>query len=1417
MKNYPYQNHLIDKKRLKQILTWSFKTFDCIQASRIADELKFVGFNYATKSGLSISIEDLKIPPSKEGALKKAQYVTKNLKNQYLKGQINDGERLRNIFMIWSYTSEFLKNQITNHFKKYDPLNSVYIMAFSGARGNITQVKQLITMRGLMATQSGEIITQPIIKNFREGLSITDYLISSYGARKGIIDTALKTANSGYLTRRLVDVSQDIIIREKDCKTHYSVLIFNSENLFHDLFGRVLNKTLIDPKTYVTIAHKNTQITPELIEIIQQKKIPQIYIRSPFTCKLYRAMCQKCYGWNLATENLVDMGEAIGILAGQSIGEPGTQLTMRTFHTGGSGNTTIKTQAPIEKLYSPASGLVKLSKYLDVRYLRTNYGENLLIVNNSSYLMIIPKSQNHVVLKVKLKPGTILFINSNQSILKNSVLGELNPVNRYMKKEQKILLSNNAGQIIMPTSKNNLSNKTHKLFWLLFGAVFNSPLNSYINLYSDFKLLKDSFIFRTKILNSYSSKVTYNTKTRSLYQNEIKIKNNFGAINSIKFFKLPNKINNANAILKYKNYQYLVFSKFKNYKIYLKRTRQNYFAKLISNFYMTKTGGTVYYDIRSLEILNQKNSFIRFYDCKFSHLQQRYKRYTFRKSYIPLINFARKFSSIFFNTLIWLEEEVHHVDCEIDRLLVKNGEYIKEKFEILPNRFSKVSGIVEIYQKNNRVKIIKIKPGLCGKWIPKNFQSLTDAEGLYFPGEKVFANFITKLPIRLESVNNLSANSLLFRYIKLYEFPKFQNLNHVFDKKTNIKDKLNLTINRNHLLKSYQTVSTNLAINLVSDTLKLNLTYPNYNNYIFELNQNQKLIDIKKHETIKFNNYIIPTLKYKNLESCSLIQKNQFLDYYTILGYIESIMSTWVEIIKINITKSHYKKILVVSNNDCNAINKKTFPFKKINEFILNSSAINHIGRIIMETDNLFIVQKGQPYFFPNHQIKKLSTNKIIKVALNKRKSQIYPAKILNLKQFNKFEFRFDPKFLPSGGLFYQAKQFKGGNLFFQNNGNLYTCMIPRFFKQFTIGTTKNNPLINSELFNYKDSLSYAKNITLWLQNSEIISNKSNKSIQPFRLTLIRFLKHPFPRSVKSLYLYSISENFEKKKLLNEQNFSENYCYHNQFIEKHEPIGTMETEKEMTDDIVQGLPRIERMLEARKGLKVPKRVPINQRTGLVTQNPSVKSNLGFVNIGICLQEKDKQNPHRLVKAYFDYYGAIKSLICDRKCKLKHVRLFPDNVDAAYRCLKKAQAFIFHYVQGVYKSQGVNINARHLEVIIRQMTTKVIISNEGKSGLMQNEIVDLYHMKMINKQLNTRTNRVSFAPILLGITRSALNNPSFLSAASFQQAVQVLTKTAINGRSDWLQGLKENIIVGHLIPAGTGFSQNEIEFPIQRKQ
>jgi DNA-directed RNA polymerase subunit beta' len=373
-----FYNRVVDKGQLKKLISWSFTKHGSATSAQMADQLKELGFRYATRAGVSISVDDLVVPPVKRQMLDAAEAEIRATESRYTRGEITEVERFQKVIDTWNSTSEALKDEVVRNFKATDPLNSVYMMAFSGARGNLSQVRQLVGMRGLMANPQGEIIDLPIKTNFREGLTVTEYIISSYGARKGLVDTALRTADSGYLTRRLVDVSQDVIVREIDCGTTRGVTVRAMTDgdrtlipLEDRLFGRVLGREVVHPKTGEVLAERNKDIDDDLAKLIGKSGVEEVMVRSPLTCEASRSVCQHCYGWSLAHGHMVDLGEAVGIIAAQSIGEPGTQLTMRTFHTGGvfTGEVARQVQAPFE-------GVVRFSKKLRTRGVRTRHGED---------------------------------------------------------------------------------------------------------------------------------------------------------------------------------------------------------------------------------------------------------------------------------------------------------------------------------------------------------------------------------------------------------------------------------------------------------------------------------------------------------------------------------------------------------------------------------------------------------------------------------------------------------------------------------------------------------------------------------------------------------------------------------------------------------------------------------------------------------------------------------------------------------------------------------------------------------------------------------------------------------------------------------------------------------------------------------
>jgi len=356
---FGFVNATLDKKKIGDIISDCYKRFGQHQTVLLLDALKGLGFNWATLAGISISITDLTIPKEKEEAIKVAKQEVAKVEDQYRKGIITGRERYNKIIDIWTHTTEALSDYV---FKQMDPFNPVFIMADSGARGSRLQIRQLSGMRGLMAKPSGEIIESPITASFREGLTVLEYFISTHGARKGLADTALKTADAGYLTRRLVDVAQEIVITEEDCGTlngiTVSAIVEGDEvvvSLKERIVGRVALDSIVDVVTDQLVVEAGQDITEEKAEIIEQLGIEKVRIRSVLTCESDRGVCVKCYGRNLATQRMVEIGEAVGTIAAQSIGEPGTQLTMRTFHIGGTASRTIEQSY----LRSKNAGIVK--------------------------------------------------------------------------------------------------------------------------------------------------------------------------------------------------------------------------------------------------------------------------------------------------------------------------------------------------------------------------------------------------------------------------------------------------------------------------------------------------------------------------------------------------------------------------------------------------------------------------------------------------------------------------------------------------------------------------------------------------------------------------------------------------------------------------------------------------------------------------------------------------------------------------------------------------------------------------------------------------------------------------------------------------------------------------------------------------
>ena len=455
----PFINGLLKKKGLGQLVHYCYLKFGLTVTVGMLDEVNNLGFLYATRAGISIGIDDMVVPDEKAGLVANAEKDVIAVEGQYQDGAITTGERYNKIIEIWSRVTERVSDQMFNAMEEDDRtgryLNPIYIMADSGARGSKQQIRQLSGMRGLMAKPSGEIIETPITANFREGLNVLQYFISTHGARKGLADTALKTADSGYLTRRLVDVAQDVIVTEDDCGTTEGIVvepIVESGEIIEPLRDRIVGRVALEDQVDFEgkiIVSVNQEITEDLAGAIQGAGIERVKIRSVLTCESKRGVCRSCYGRNLATGRLVERGEAVGVIAAQSIGEPGTQLTMRTFHIGGTA-TRVSEQS---KQDAKTDGF---AKYIGIQSVR-NVKNEIISMNRSGIFAIVDdkgreKERYQVVYGAKINVADGDPVKANMDLLEwdpytFSILTELTGVVHYKDLQEGITLAEQVDEV----------------------------------------------------------------------------------------------------------------------------------------------------------------------------------------------------------------------------------------------------------------------------------------------------------------------------------------------------------------------------------------------------------------------------------------------------------------------------------------------------------------------------------------------------------------------------------------------------------------------------------------------------------------------------------------------------------------------------------------------------------------------------------------------------------------------------------------------------------------------------------------------------------------------------------------------------------------------------------------------------------
>ena len=880
-----FTNKVIDKKELKRLMAWAFSNYGTGRASYMADRLKELGFHYATRAGISLSVEDLRVPPTKRSLLNRTNEAIQLTEEQYERGEITAIERFQRVIDTWNNASEELKTEVIKYFKETDPLNPIYIMAFSGARGNISQVRQLVGMRGLMADPQGQIIDLPIKSNFREGLTVTEYIISSYGARKGLVDTALRTADSGYLTRRLVDVAQDIIIREIDCGTQRSIIIkdmiANNQLLIpigSRLVGRVLFETLYYPHDGGVIAHINQDLDHETSKIIVDAGIKSVSVRSPLTCDSARSVCQFCYGWNLAHGSLVDLGEAVGIIAAQSIGEPGTQLTMRTFHTGG-----VFTGELAEQIKAPFSGIIRLPKNLRSRLIRTRHGQEAIVLEASYKLSLYDYQLNER--KIEFTQGTILFINDNEQFREGQVIGEISTkTNLITERATKDLLTESSGEVFFSDltaeeridRQGNVTTKTGKggLVWILSGEVHTLPQLSELEVAQGDQVIEGTTLATTHIISDYGGTVRLNQQSNLDEINEIHI------VTSSIFIKdaiikneYDNDENTGNFFLNFSNgNQFLMLCSPGN-----KISNSQVIGELVDAKYRTKTGG-----------------FIKYYDE------------------------TENLSGM--TRLLWVPEETHEVKKDISLLMVRNNTYVEAGAEIVKDVRTENSGYLEVTEDNGIVEKLIIKVGE----IVKQDKEVTATLGL--------PRFIEKNEEICDGINanNLSyveeiAEGILIRPVHEYHINKEQfqvETEHSF----NGDQSININLVQHLIFKDGERIESINGVDLVKTYLTV------------EINSDQvhgsadvEFLDTDKSGEYKLQIAILENLQIKHdtfgesnkqqTKTIFCIDDGQAITAGTIVAKTSLISKSQGRIENINDSGQSGRKILILRDTDQETIN----------------------------------------------------------------------------------------------------------------------------------------------------------------------------------------------------------------------------------------------------------------------------------------------------------------------------------------------------------------------------------------------------------------------------------------------------------------------------------------------------------------
>ncbi len=1255
-----FRNRVVDKKQLRKLIAWGFNNYGTARTAVMADKLKELGFRYATKAGVSISVDDLMVPPSKRSLLEAAEEEIRATEKRYQRGEITEVERFQKVIDTWNGTSEALKDEVVTHFKRNNPLNSVYMMAFSGARGNISQVRQLVGMRGLMADPQGEIIDLPIKTNFREGLTVTEYIISSYGARKGLVDTALRTADSGYLTRRLVDVSQDVIIRETDCGTSRGIPVTPMREgdkilipLGNRLLGRLVNVDVVHPKTGEVLATRNTPITEELADAIQAAGVDSVEVRSPLTCEAARSVCQHCYGWSLAHAKMVDLGEAVGIIAAQSIGEPGTQLTMRTFHTGG-----VFTGEVAQQVRAKADGTVRFKGKFRTRPYRTRHGEDALFVEANGTMTLEPSgSQKSAAMEINITKGSTLYVPNGSKIKQGQLLAEVALGARTTRinteKAVKDVASDIAGEVrfadVVAEQKTDRQGNTTTtavrggLIWILSGEVYNLPPGAELVVDNGDRVESNGVIAESKLTSQHGGGVRLPEATPGKSTREIEIITASIVLDRAAVTVQSSQGRN-NYLITTANNQVFNLRATPGTKV----QNSQVVAELIDDRYRTETGGLL----------------------KFSGVEVQ------KKGKAKL-----GYEVVQGGTLLWIPEETHEVNKDISLLIVEDGQLVNAGDEVVKDIFSQNTGVVEVTQKNDILREVVIKPGEL--LMVEDPEAVMGKDGTFVQaGEEFLGKTFTELRY-IEYVETPEGPAVLSRPVVEFPIPTNPDVPSTTSANEESGRSIQLKAIQRISYKDSERIKSVEGVELLRTQLVLEIGAAGEEHAVSPLAADIELVvDENDPEIQRLQLVILESLVIRrdidadatqgSTRTSLEVEDGQTIEPGSVVARTQILCKEGGVIQGVKVGTDAPRRCLILRTGDKFTVDVSEAPSCKVGDLLVEGAEI---------APGILAEQSGQ--------VVDMGTGR---GALGMGDS--------------------GEAIVPSG-----------------DSGHYVTMRMGRPYR-------------------------VSPGAILQVDDTDLVQRGDN-------LVLLVF------------------------------------------------------ERAKTGDIIQGLPRIEELLEARKpkeGCILARRsgevkpvygdgdeaiaLKISEAGGVVTdynlgpgQN-MVVSEGQTVETGQPLTD-GPSNPHEILEVFFNQGSDEGVYAC------------------ASHALQKVQTFLVNEVQSVYQSQGIEISDKHIEVIVRQMTSKVRIDDGGDTTMLPGELIELRQVEQVNEAMSiTGGAKAQYTPVLLGITKASLNTDSFISAASFQETTRVLTEAAIEGKSDWLRGLKENVIIGRLIPAGTGFNAYE---------